>query len=243
MNANSIRGWPAPSCHRTKRARAFTRLELAAVIAGSALLCLVALPLFGTTRNNSDRVACLNNLRLLARAVQIWGADHQNEPSWTTFVSNGGTRPDAGAPFKPGFAWTEFTFLSNEVVTPRILACPADAEAKIASDFIGYNAASFRGLATSYFLNLHSTFEYPAGPLFGDRNVRFFVVGGCNLGVNNAVGASSTETNIVWTNALHGLEGNIVRVDGAATTTTSEELRSAFGRTQATDGTHLLKAR
>ena len=56
------------------------------------------------------------------------------------YVSRGGTRPDSG--FKAGNAWFEFTALSNELVTPRILACPADDAAARVKALVGATATS-----------------------------------------------------------------------------------------------------
>jgi len=64
---------PTTTPTAVKNSKGFTRLELVAVIAGLALLCMVALPLYAATRGDSERAACLNNLRQLGRAVQMWG--------------------------------------------------------------------------------------------------------------------------------------------------------------------------
>jgi len=233
---------PAPA-----RCLAFTRLELLAVLGGVFLLLALAAPALCSGRAGSQTAACLNNLRQLGRAVQMWGADHGNEPPWVTSTIDGGefiTLPgssNGGA--RPGLTWGEFAFMSNQIVTPRLLACPADAGVLVARDFPEYTSTIFRNRATSYFVNLHTTFEFQRGPLFGDRNVRFFVVGGCALGPNNTVGVFTSIPNVVWTNAVHGVQGNLVQVDGSVNVTTSEEMRRAFGRTAASDGAHLLSPR
>jgi len=151
------------------------------------------------------------------------------------FGSSGGTRF--------GNAWAEFAFMPNQIVTPRLLACPADAGMLVARDFPELISSEFRNNATSYFVNLLTTFEYAGGPLFGDRNVRFFVVGGCALGPNNTVGILASDPNIVWTYAVHGVQGNLVQMDGSVNVTRSQEMRRAFGRTDASDGAHLLSPR
>ena len=152
--------------------KAFTRIELLAVGAALALLALIVAPAFATNRADSERAACFNNLRQIGRAVQMWGSDYQNDPPWRTLVSKGGTQPESGLTAK--IAWFEFAVMSNEVVTPRILACPADVEARVASEFSsetarGYMATGFRGLATSYFINMHSVSATPVSILGGDR--------------------------------------------------------------------------
>ena len=243
MDARTILRWFSAKRNRNG---GFTRIELLAVLMALTLLAAMALPVLAASTANSQIAQCLNNLRQMGRAVQMWGTAYNSQPSWQTFDYDGGTRPPAGS--KPGNVWVEFAYLSNELVTPRILACPADLGVKIASEFSddashGYMAAGFRSFATSYFLNLHTTFEYPRGPLFGDRNVRVIPGGNCEFGVNNAVGVSSSDANIGWTNAVHGFQGNIVRVDGTAEVTSSAELRDAFGRSDDRAVQHLLRAR
>jgi len=215
-----------------------------ACIACLVLLGALALPALATTPSRSHVAQCLNNLRQMGRAVQIWGDDHREQTLWQTYHFDGGTRPSTGT--KSGNAWFEFAYLSNELVTPRILSCPADT-AKVASEFSGdaarggYASASFRGLATSYFINLHTEFEYPRGPLFGDRNVRAVPGGTCTYGATGAFQVSSSDTNVGWTNALHGFQGNVVRVDGTAEVTTSDEVRNAFGLSDERPQQHLLR--
>jgi len=136
MSAKFIQPQPTPSGPKTTHEDGFTRLELAAAIIGLTLLCAVALPLLGVTRADSDRVACLNNLRQMGRAAQMWASDHTLQFPWRTSISDGGEfiptpGSTAGQP-RPGNAWAEYAFMSNEVVTPRILACPADTGVKVA---------------------------------------------------------------------------------------------------------------
>ncbi len=226
-----------------KKNKAFTRLELAAVVAGAALLGAVALPLLGATRSEADHATCLNNLRQVGRALQMWGADHGNQPPWRTPQSQGGLRPNTG--LFPGNAWLEYTFLSNEVVTPRILACPADAGVRTANYFHQYVTSTYRGNATSYLINMHASSEFPRAALFGDRNVQVSTAeSSCSLGnINNTYTVDAL--NVRWTNAVHGLSGNLVLMDGSVGTTTSEELRRAFRIYEDENGlgAHLLKAR
>ena len=226
-----------------KKPNAFTRLELVAVVAGVALLGAVALPLLGSTRSEAEHATCLNNLRQVGRALQMWGADHGNQPPWRTPQSQDGLRPDAG--LVPGNAWFDYYYMSNELVTPRILVCPADVGARAANNFSDYTAIEFRGNGTSYFINIHTASEFPRSALFGDRNVQASTTGtDCSLGNIRSTYAVNA-TNVRWTNAVHGLQGNLVLMDGSVSTTTSEELRQAFRLYEDENGfvSHVLKAR
>ena len=227
---------------------AFARLELAALVVMLALLGLLALPLLAATRADSDRAGCFNNLRLLGRAITAWGDDRDGLPPWITYVSRGGTRPDTG--FKAGAAWYEFTTLSNELVTPRLLACPADTGVKVASEFSnlggrGYMATGMRSLATSYFINMDNLGRSPLMAVGGDRNVRSAGITSCSQGVNNADFINLTVPSpVFWTNAVHGWLGHTVRTDGSVTFTDTKMLVENFPQRLDDNGSfHFLRAR
>jgi hypothetical protein len=227
--------------------RAFTRVELCACLAAGALLVLLALPALATSQSRGHVAQCLNNLRQMGRGVHVWAADYQNQPPWQTSVNDGGLIPAIGT--RPGNVWFEFYTMSNALVTPRILACPADRGTIVAKDFGEYFTSVFRNNATSYVLNLHSRSEYPEGLLFADRNMKLSPnVQACATGVNNTRGFSTQPgsdhgwTNNVLQHNLHGLSGNIVIMDGSVSETTSEQLRAAMAKSPDENGSdvHLL---
>ena len=137
--------------------------------------------------------------------------------------------------FRPGNAWFDFQIMSNHLVTPRVLVCPADSEAKVARAFTGttegfYVASGFRGLSTSYTVNLHSGSEFSQGLLSSDMNLALENPQQCGLAMVNSTLALMPGEG--WTNAIHGLTGNIVAMDGSASPTTTAELRAAATITQ-----------
>src|SRR4051812_47990364 len=107
-----------------KRKRAFTRIECMLCVIGVMLLVSVAIPSLANTRSRSQRAGCVDNLRLIGQAMQLWGVEHENQFSWQVRTSEGGTRPVFGT--KVAAAWYEFAWLSNQLVTPKILVCPSD---------------------------------------------------------------------------------------------------------------------
>jgi competence protein ComGC len=230
------------------RTAAFTRLELVAVVAILTLLGALTLPLLAATRADSDRAGCFNNLRLLGRAITVWGDDRDGLPPWITLVSRGGTRPDGA--FKAGVAWFEFSTLSNELVTPRLLACPADTGVKVASEFSnlggrGYMATGMRSLATSYIVNMDNLGNVPAMAVTGDRNLRTDGIGQCAQGVNNVdIVNLSSQNPALWTNAVHGPQGHFVRTDGSVVFSDSAYLLRDRSRLLDDSGSfHILRAR
>ena len=228
--------------------RAFTRVELCACLAAGALLLTLTLPALATSQSRGHVAQCLNNLRLMGRAVQMWASDYTGQPPWRTLQSDGGLKPSSGS--RPGNAWFDYLSMSNQLGTPRILACPADQGVLIASDFSrdngGYFSVPYRANATSYSLNLESVSEQPQVFLFGDLNLKLINSAAfCQTLVNNALTFSTFpfDNYHVWTNRVHGFTGNIVTMDGGVATTSSEQMRAALRREDDNGSAHLLKAR
>jgi hypothetical protein len=210
---------------------AFTRVELAAVLAALALVSAFALPLFAGTRAESGRVGCFNNLRRLGGAISMWSNNHDDVLPWLTPASQGGTRPDSGS--KAASAWTEFIVLTNELSTPYLLACPSDAATKVASHWgntaNGLANSGFRGNAVSYFLSFHGQTELGRSVITGDRDFRPSSPPplGCSRGVINTASISTFGGQLVeWTNEVHVASGHLLFVDGSVDYVNNSRLRN-----------------
>ena len=215
---------------RAVRRAAFTRTELLASLAALASIVVVAVPVLAAPRARSEVVQCLNNVRQIGRAVQVWDTEYSDDPPWVTRVSDGGTVPNSGS--KIANAWYEFAFLSNQLTTPRTLACPADDKVKVASDFSndperGYLAPTFRSAATSYSINLHAMARLPGTMLCADLNLRFRASPSSCFYAQNPYSffVPFAPGERLWTNAVHGPIGNVVLVDGTVMETTSAQLQ------------------
>src|SRR5262245_37078935 len=114
--------------------QAFTRLEAAAVLAALGVLALLALPSLANQRERSTRVLCVNNLRLVGQAVQEWGTEHGGRMPLRTPWSNGAGEGTGGHPLREDL-YFQWSWMSNELRTPKILACPSDTEKNPASNW------------------------------------------------------------------------------------------------------------
>ena len=221
------------------------------VLAAIGLIGLVVAPMWASTASDSNRSVCFNNLRLIGRGVQTWaGETSQHEPPWWVRISDGGTWPAAGTS-KGAIAWYEYSILSNELATPKILACPGDNGVKPAQEWNVYTSSGYRGKATSYNLGIHSVTESPRAFLCGDLNLRFdyAVASGCAAGVTGFFGVSLiSNTALAWTNGVsHGDRGHALLNDGSVEFTSTPRVRQLIFSPEADGfnggGSHFMSAR
>jgi hypothetical protein len=222
---------------------------LLGAVVGVVLLAALTLPLWGATKERSRQLICLNNLRLLGAAFQVWSRDHDGNRPCRVLIPEGGTRPVFGNP-RPGNAWFEFGVLSNELASPALLVCPADQRTtRVAREFStnpdgGFYHAAYRANALSYFLGTDAYKDIPRIVLAGDRDLRVDSVRvNCSAGFNEISAVLRNSTQAAWTNAVHPRSGNLLFNDGSAEQTTSEGLRGAFRNESSSSRGHLLMPR
>ncbi len=235
--------------------RAFSRLELAVVVGTIALLAIVATSVLANDRSRSEQVVCLSNLRQMGHAFQLWASEHSEKAPWWTHISNGGSFQAPGDPTPPwlgsrGNAWFQFAWISNELSTPNILVCPSDvgvgSPRKIANDFSaspsgGFVNPAYKNNAASYLIGLHSFYDNPRSVLSGDRNMRYDMAGvACTTGLGSTLGITFVDPNNPrWTNAIHGLAGNVLLTDGSVERFSN--FNEVYGGTFTVDGSdHFL---
>ncbi|MBI5384661.1 MAG: type II secretion system protein [Verrucomicrobia bacterium] len=209
------------------RTRAFTRVEALACLGAVTILAAVAWPTVAGTRGRSDRVACVNNLRLIGRAIQTYSGDHGGMNHW-------GVNAPQGTRYSPyaGNVSFQFGFLSNELATPNILACPSDTQRRAAHTWgtgpRGFLNPAYRYNAVSYFLGLDVTQNAPNSVLAGDRDIPLAGYGSCSLPLANIGYVKPGQSNLAWTNGVHVFAGNLLLSDGRVRQTSSEGLRQSF---------------
>jgi len=172
----------------------------------------------------------VNNLRQIGRAYQVWASEHNDDPPYRVFMTDGGIQ---NHPLS-GNAWFQFSWISNELDTPRILACPSDVTKVVARDFGGFSDGGFvstgyRNNAVSYFVSPHGIRFLPGSFLSGDRNVRVEGLSTCSAISSGAYLLHLGPAGIpFWTNNLHGVWGNILTYDGQVRTVSNQTVTNLF---------------
>jgi type II secretory pathway pseudopilin PulG len=225
-----------------KHLLAFTRVELIVCVGALALLASVVAPALASNRNGSDRAVCQNNLRLIGQAIHSWAGDHDGNAPWWTPVRKGGTYRTS----RPGNAWYEYLTLTNELSSPNVLACPADANVRQASTWA--DLIEQRQNSISYSLWVHASAESPRGILSSDLNFRRDPgTVSCSAGyVNLYLVLRSPSSVLAWTNRIHGDAGNLLLFDGTIEFTDTARLRELLTNSAAAfepQALHVISAR
>jgi prepilin-type processing-associated H-X9-DG protein len=117
-----------------------------------------------------------------------------------------------------------FLALSNELTTPRVVACPSDTFSVPAPNFTSFNNSNI-----SYFVGLKAAFSRPNSVLSGD----------CNLTYEDVTLRFPRPHNVrrvFWTSELHQFKGNLLFSDAHVEEKNSQTLSTAFVQTSSDVG-------
>ena len=191
-------------------------MELLVVIV--VLAILLATIDFGPSQNvkgRAQRLNCVNNLHHIGIAYNVWAEDNDGKYPMQVSTTNGGSMELVA---KGENVWINFLVMSNELSTPKVLYCTADADRVCATNF----SSDLKG-KISYFVGLDANTNSSETFLSGDDNLS---IGGDQ--VKSGLLELSTNAPISWTAARHKSAGNIGLADGSVQQATSSYLRQSL---------------
>jgi prepilin-type N-terminal cleavage/methylation domain-containing protein/prepilin-type processing-associated H-X9-DG protein len=209
----------------------FTFTELLVVLGMLALLALLAVPVLANGKAGSQRAVCAGNLARVGRALATWGAERGDLYPWQAQASLGGTFNHPSG--LNNNIWFQFSWVSNELATPRILACPSDRLVKVAENFglgpEGLLNNQYQNRAISYTLS-HPYPEDGRLVLSTDRNVIFGagLGSGCSYFGDGPIAEFGLPQHNGWGTFMHVNSGNLLFNDGSVEQTNNDGLRRAI---------------
>jgi len=173
--------------------------------------------------------------------LHLWAASHGDRVPWLTPWEEGGTFYSSGsAPAPPWLgqqnrSYFQFTWISNELVSPKYLVCPADTDRRVALNWSptdplrGFRHSNLQDNALSYFVSPHAGAERPGFLLSGDRNFTYDSLStSCSLGISPVRVIIPGWTVGAWQPTIHMTNGNLLLYDGQVRQVDSAGFRAAF---------------
>jgi prepilin-type processing-associated H-X9-DG protein len=199
---------------KTVHARAFTRIDLAILIATVGMIAVWAAyaPWRTWRRPHRCGIGCTSNLKQIGLGFRMWSNDHENRFPWETPAADGGTKEFAGIPI----AALHFIVVSNELNSPKVLVCSSDNGRTRTTNW------SLQNSNLSYFAGLSADETKPNTILSGDRNIS------TNSKMLTGILTVQDAAALRWTKDIHKGAGNIGLADGSVAQLATRNVRKTL---------------
>ena len=178
-------------------------LVVVSILVGILLPAMTPRPVHG------KRISCVSNIKQVGLAFRMWANDHGDRFPWQVSMSEMGTLEFA----ESRNVFLHFATVSNELNSPKVLACSSDTKVSRESEWTNFNNAHL-----SYFVGLDSNEANPQTILTGDRNL----LGG--QVASNGIMRFDAQSAASWGTGIHKSAGNIGLADGSAAQVTGNGL-------------------
>jgi hypothetical protein len=187
--------------------------EVALVVITLAMVVTLLFPFISHSgvKKRAKRISCVNTLKSVGLGHRLYANDHGDRFPFAVPNAFGGILEQKNS----ASAALHFQVLSNELVTPKILVCPADSARTRATSF----GNGFSRTNVSYFVALDAESDTNSNRLLsGDRNI----TGGVLRGGSLRMIAQTNQAG--WGADMHKHNGNIGLADGSVQQTTPAQL-------------------